>query len=96
MSQTDIEAYIAQLSLMEIRVLTIAKTHLESSFNIAKSIGFIEWQKKHKAIAEHKAEQSTMHDLATQQFVAEQKKLAQEIDQVKQRRLVIKPAVAKL
>lgn len=92
MSQTDIEAYIAQLSLMEIRVLTIAKTHLESSFNIAKSIGFIEWQKKHKALAE----QSTMHDLATQQFVAEQKKLAQEIDQVKQRRLVIKPAVAKL
>jgi hypothetical protein len=54
MSQTqtelemEIEKYIAQLSSIELRVLNIAKQHLESSFNITKSVGFIEWQKKQK------------------------------------------------
>jgi hypothetical protein len=31
---------------MEKKVLTIASTHLETSFNIVKSIGFQEWKKK--------------------------------------------------
>lgn len=52
MSQSEIDAYIAQLSPMELRVLDIAKRLLESSFNITKSIGFIEWQKKQKETAE--------------------------------------------
>ncbi len=51
MSQTEIdiyiEAYIAQLTPIELRVLNIAKTHLESSFNLAKSVGFIQWRKEH-------------------------------------------------
>ena len=50
MSQTEIdiyiEAYIAQLTAIELRVLNIAKTHLESSFNLAKSVGFIQWRKE--------------------------------------------------
>ena len=46
MSQAEIDAYIAQLSEMEKKVLTIASTHLETSFNIVKSIGFQEWKKK--------------------------------------------------
>ena len=39
-----IDAYIAQLSPMEKKVLEIATTHLETSFSLVKSIGFLEWQ----------------------------------------------------
>ena len=35
---------MAQLNPQEQRVLKIALEHLESSFNLGKSIGFIEWQ----------------------------------------------------
>ena len=52
MSQTEMDAYIAQLNPMELRVLHIAKTHLESSFSLKKSIGFIDWQKKQKELAQ--------------------------------------------
>jgi hypothetical protein len=44
--QKDIDAYIAQLSEMEKKVLNIATSHLESSFSLVKSIGFQEWLKK--------------------------------------------------
>ena len=37
--------YIAQLNAMEQKVLNIARTHLETSFSLKKSIGFQEWQK---------------------------------------------------
>jgi hypothetical protein len=48
MSQTTdyIKAYIAQLSPQEQKVLKIAQEHLETSFNIVKSIGFQEWRAK--------------------------------------------------
>ena len=39
-----VAAYIRQLSPMEKKVLEIATTHLETSFNLVKSIGFLEWQ----------------------------------------------------
>jgi len=45
-TQKDIDAYIAQLSEMEKKVLNIATSHLESSFSLVKSIGFQEWLKK--------------------------------------------------
>jgi len=45
--ETDINNYINQLTPMERKVLNIAQSHLETSFNIVKSIGFQEW-KKHK------------------------------------------------
>ncbi len=41
-----INEYIAQLSEQEQIVLEIAKEHLESSFDIKKSIGFMEWINK--------------------------------------------------
>jgi|OM-RGC.v1.036825239 hypothetical protein len=41
-----INEYIAQLSQQEQIVLEIAKEHLESSFDIKKSIGFMEWINK--------------------------------------------------
>jgi hypothetical protein len=48
MSQSEINAYIAQLTPQEQKVLKIAQEHLESSFNLVKSIGFKEWQQTHK------------------------------------------------
>lgn len=49
--QKDIDAYIAQLSEMEKKVLNIATSHLESSFSLVKSIGFQEWLNQQKALA---------------------------------------------
>lgn len=46
--QEDIDAYIAQLSEMEKKVLHIATSHLESSFSLVKSIGFQEWLQEQK------------------------------------------------
>ena len=37
--------YIYQMSVQERKAYEIAKEHLETSFNIEKSIGFIEWKK---------------------------------------------------
>ena len=37
--------YINSLSIIEKKALEIAKIQLESSFDIEKSIGFIEWLK---------------------------------------------------
>ena len=44
MSEQEIKAYIAQLTPQEQKVLKIAMNHLETSFNLTKSIGFKEWQ----------------------------------------------------
>lgn len=55
---TQFAAYIAQLNPMEQQVLHIAASHLESSFSLAKSIGFQEWQaEQQKAPAPAPAEQ---------------------------------------
>tara|TARA_Y100001937_G_C6916498_1_gene239836 strand:- start:16 stop:210 length:195 start_codon:yes stop_codon:yes gene_type:complete len=43
--QKQIEAYISELSEQEKLVMKIAQEHLETSFDITKSIGFQEWQK---------------------------------------------------
>ena len=51
MSEIEQAEYIAQLNPMELRVLQIAKIQLQSSFSLVKSIGFINWQKKQKALA---------------------------------------------
>ena len=42
-TQQHINKYIAQLSVQEKIVLDIAVSHLESSFEVTKSIGFIKW-----------------------------------------------------
>jgi hypothetical protein len=41
---TQLAVYISQLNPMEQKVLQIAASHLETSFSLAKSIGFQEWQ----------------------------------------------------
>jgi len=43
--EEKISAYISQLNEQEKLVLEIAKEHLQSSFDITKSIGFQEWVK---------------------------------------------------
>jgi len=59
MSQKEIAAYILQLSPMEKQILNIAKTHLETSFSLVKSIGFQEWQAEQaQAQAQVQAEQA--------------------------------------
>ena len=47
-SQTEellVKKYIEQLTAIEQKVLKIAQDQLKSSFNIEKSIGFINWSK---------------------------------------------------
>jgi hypothetical protein len=43
---TLIQEYISQLNEIERIVYNIAKEHLGTSFNIEKSIGYLEWLKK--------------------------------------------------
>jgi hypothetical protein len=42
-----IKKYIESLTVLELKAYLIAKTHLQTSFSIEKSIGFIEWSTKH-------------------------------------------------
>ena len=44
--QNELAAYMAQLNPLEQKVLQIAASHLETSFSLVKSIGFLEWQHK--------------------------------------------------
>jgi len=41
-----ITEYLSTLNEIEIKTLKIAQDHLGSSFNIKKSIGFINWKNK--------------------------------------------------
>jgi len=41
--------YLAQLDDMQRKAMEIAQSHLGTSFNIKRSNGFIEWQKKQPA-----------------------------------------------
>jgi len=41
----EILKYISQMGEKEKKALEIAKSHLGTSFNIAKSIGYLEWKK---------------------------------------------------
>ena len=43
---TEITRYLQQLSEGERQTYEIAKQHLETSFSIEKSIGFINWKKE--------------------------------------------------
>jgi hypothetical protein len=52
--QKSIEAYIAQLTPMEKKVLKIAMSHLETSFSLVKSIGYQEWQQAQQKQAQQK------------------------------------------
>ena len=42
-----IQLYINSMSAKELIAYTIAKTHLGSSFEIEKSVGYIKWKRDH-------------------------------------------------
>ena len=50
-------AYVAQLNPMEQIILQIARSHLETSFSLNKSIGFQEWQAKQQQAKQQQAKQ---------------------------------------
>lgn len=43
-TQSDIDDYLSGFTEQERIVMEIAEQHLETSFDITKSIGFIEWK----------------------------------------------------
>lgn len=43
-----IELYLKSLNESEKKTLEIAKSHLKSSFDITKSVGFVKWLKNNK------------------------------------------------
>ena len=45
-TKSDVEKYLQQLSDSERKTYEIANQHLESSFSIEKSIGYIKWKKQ--------------------------------------------------
>lgn len=44
-----INIYIESLNEIEKKALAIARKNLESSFNIEKSIGFIQWKQRYES-----------------------------------------------
>ena len=44
----SVNKYISQMTVQEKIILKIAQDHLGSSFNIKKSIGYIQWLDNHK------------------------------------------------
>ena len=74
MSEQEIKAYIAQLTPQEQKVLKIAMEHLETSFNLTKSIGFKEWQ----------AQQTQAQQTQAQQTQAQQQTLIPEAKNINQ------------
>ena len=44
--QDEVSKYIMSLTEQEKKTLNIAKSHLGTSFNIKKSIGFLDWKSK--------------------------------------------------
>jgi hypothetical protein len=47
-TETQLEAYYAQLTPFEQRTCDIARDHLGSSFDLARSNGFLRWVGKNK------------------------------------------------
>jgi hypothetical protein len=69
MSQRETKAYIEQLTPQEQKVLKIAMEHLETSFNLTKSIGFKEWQAQQQ---QTQAQQTQAQQTQAQQTQAQQ------------------------
>jgi len=44
MCDKEIESYLKSLNKLEKQTLDIAQSHLGTSFNVRKSIGFIKWK----------------------------------------------------
>lgn len=45
-NKADVEAFLRTLNYQQYQAVQIARTQLQSSFDILKSNGFVEWKKK--------------------------------------------------
>ena len=61
-----VKEYLDQLSPLENTVYRIANAHLQSSFSLEQSLGFIEWKKKKQQAEQQQAEQQQELALAKQ------------------------------
>jgi hypothetical protein len=68
-----VQEYLDQLSPLENTVYRIANAHLQSSFSLEQSLGFIEWKKK-KLLLQAKQQPA-------EQQLAEQSKVVADIDE---------------
>ena len=96
MSQSEITAYIAQLTPQEQKVLKIAQEHLESSFNLVKSIGFKEWQAQQPVAQQGQAQQQNVVAQQAQQIQAQQIQAQQNVVAPQHSTLSMKPLLSKL
>ena len=79
MSTNAIEsAYVAQLNPMEQKILQIARSHLETSFSLKKSIGFQEWQAQQQQAKQQKAKQQQAKQQKAQEVQNAQQQQAQQ------------------
>ena len=79
MSTNAIEsAYVAQLNPMEQKILQIARSHLETSFSLKKSIGFQEWQAKQQQAQQQQAKQQKAQEVQQEEQQAQQQQDPQE------------------
>jgi hypothetical protein len=68
-----VQEYLDQLSPLENTVYRIANAHLQSSFSLEQSLGFIEWKKKKQQL-EQQLEQA-------KQLEQQQSKVVADIDE---------------
>ncbi len=80
--KNEMTAYISQLNPMEQKILQIAASHLETSFSLAKSIGFQEWQQA-PAQQQAQAQQAQAQQAQAQQAQAQQAQAQQEKKKIK-------------
>ena len=73
-------AYVAQLNPMEQKILQIARSHLETSFSLKKSIGFQEWQAKQQQAQQQQAQQQQAQQQQAKQQQAQQQQAQQQQD----------------
>jgi len=74
-----VQEYLDQLSPLENTVYRIANAHLQSSFSLEQSLGFLEWKKK-KLLLQAK-QQPEQPEQAKQQPEQQQQSLVTDIDE---------------
>ena len=64
--QQLIAQYIGELSPLELQAYEIARSHLNTSFNIVRSNGFVEWMKNRRQQGQQQGQQDGQQDGRTQ------------------------------
>ena len=82
LNETRINMYIQSLSEKKYKAYSIAKSHLGSTFNTLKSVGYLYWEKQ-KELEKQKDLENTekQKDLEKQKKLEKQKDLEKEFEQ---------------